>query len=237
MAFPQDKVRLTTAQAVVQVPVRAVQRARRRGAAFHPRDFRYFRPWERGGTGPGALRVRAGPDLPSALQRAVHGAHGVGLRQGEPPHGHDRVHGIHRSGIDQHAVRRGHGHDQPPARAPASVRLLRHPVPGPRAAAVGAPGVRRGERQRLLPAGQPVLRPDQPARATAYGPAGSHARAHRSGRNGRRDDLAAAGRAGPCLRFPPPICSRSAPGAWSAGRPRRNASPKRSRCSKGRSGP
>ena len=88
------------------------------------------------------------------------------------------------------------------------------------------------ERQRLLPPGQPVLRPDHPARADPDGAAGSDARADRPGRDRGRHDRAAAGHPGTCVRLSRATSSASAAGESSGAQPDPSASARQSPCSR-----
>ena len=96
------------------------------------------------------------------------------------------------------------------------------PAPGPGAAAARAPDLARRERQRLLPAGQPVLRPHRAARAADRVAARGDARADRPGRDRRGHDRAAAGRAVRGLRLAGAAVRAAGLGdrAPAAGRPR-----------------
>ena len=154
--------------------------------------------------------MRRGLALLSALQRAVDGAHRHRLRQGQPSPGDAGLHGVDRAGLDQHDHRRGRGDDQPPAGAAVPLRLLRNQASGAGAPAARAPDLGRSERQRLLPAGQPVLRPDHPPGADPDGAARGDARADRPGRDGGRHDRAAAGHPGSCIRLSRAFLPRAA---------------------------
>ena len=74
--------------------------------------------------------------------------------------------------------------------------------PGPGAPAARGPCRRRRFRQRLLPAGLALLRPDLAARAADPGGAAGHARAREPGRDGRGDARLPAGRADRGVRLP-----------------------------------
>ncbi len=79
-------------------------------------------------------------------------------------------------------------------------------------------------RQRRVPAGRPVLRPDHPARAAADRAARRDARAGRPGRDRRRRAVPAAGRAVPRLRLPRRVLRRTGLDDPPAGCPTRTRS-------------
>ena len=148
-----------------EVSADAIQRARWANSPPDPGDVRHLRPRQCLRHGAGARGMRPGPALLPALQRAVDGPHGHRLRQGKPAPGDTGLHVVDRAWLDQHDHRRGRGDDQPPAGAAVPVRLLRDPAPGAGAPAARASRLGGLERQRLLPAGQPLLRPHHPSRA------------------------------------------------------------------------
>ena len=218
----KDTIRLTMAQAVVKYLQAQYSERDGKTAPPDPGDVRHLRPRQRLRHGPGTRGMRPGPAVLPAVQRAVDGPYGDRLRQGQPAAGHPGLHGVDRARLDQHDHRRGRGDDQPPAGAPVPLRLLRDPAPGAGAPAARASGLGGCQRQRLLPAGQPLLRSDHPPRADPDRPARGDARADRSGRDGHRHDRAAAGHPGPRVTIIPPHFFRE---ARLAGR----ASPARSR--------
>ena len=112
------------------------------------------------------------------------------------------LHLVDRAGRDQHGHRRGAGHDQPAAGAAAARRRVRHPAGQPGAAAAGAarPPRRLGQRH--------ASRRCRASSTASTGPiscpvaARGDARADRPGRDRRRHDRAAPGRAGRGADFP-----------------------------------
>ena len=70
-------------------------------------------------------------------------------------------------GADEHGHRRRAGDDQPHPGAAVPVRPVRQPGARPGAPAARGPRHPRRHRQRRVPAGVALLRPDQPARAAA----------------------------------------------------------------------
>ena len=106
---------------------------------------------------------------------------------------------------DEHGHRCRRGDRQPhPCPAPPE-RLLRQPGPGSGPPADRAPDRARCERQRRLPAGLALLRPDLAAGAAPRLPAGGVPGPHRSGRDGSGDDLAARGRPVRGVRLADPV--------------------------------
>ena len=101
---------------------------------------------------------------PKHEQAMVHAA--LGLRQGDPPARDARLHRLDRPGRDEHGHRRRDG-DRPTAcpcccsRPTRSRRAARAPV----LQQLEHPGSRDLTRQRLLPPGQPLLRPHRAPRA------------------------------------------------------------------------
>ncbi len=63
---------------------------------------------------------------------------------------------------NEHDHRRRARHDQPRAGTPPARRHLRDPAPGTRPPTAGEPVGRRRQRERLLPTGGSLLRPDHP---------------------------------------------------------------------------
>ncbi len=110
---------------------------------------------------------------------------------------------------------------------PSDYYATRHQ--GPVLAAARAPGLGGCQRQRLLPASQPVLRPDQPARADSDRLAGSDARADRPGRDGDGHHRAAAGHPGARLRLSRSLLPRTPAGGSNAARPTLSGFARRSR--------
>ncbi len=190
------------------LPRQPVERARRRAAEAVRRVLRHLRPRQRRRHRPGAARRTSWPPRPaSALpyvlarneQAMVHTAVGYARQK-------DRlqtwaVHRVRRPRLDQHAHRRRARHHQPAPGAAAALGHLRHP--GQRAGAPGARGAvrRRRHGQRRVPPAVALLRPGRPPRAAAVRAARRDAGAHRPGRDRRRDDRAAAGRAGRGVRL------------------------------------
>ena len=120
----------------------------------------------------------------------------VAFARAEGPAADLGVHGVGGPGLDEHGHGRRAGDHQPASRAAARLGHLRDPAVG--AGAPGARGaVRRGrDRQRLVPSGISLLRPDLARRAAAVGAAPGDARAHRPCGDRGRHPGAAAGRAG-----------------------------------------
>ena len=227
-------LRLTVAQALVRFL--QVQHSRRDGEEQRliPAMFGIFGHGNVAGLG--QALVEYGAELPYYQpfneQSMVHTA--VGFAKATNRRVDARLHIVDRPGRDEHAHRRGPRDDQPAAGAAASFRLLRDPPPGPGAAAARAPGLLRRERQRLLPARQPLLRPHLAPRAAPRLAARGDARAHRPGRDRRGHDRAAAGRPGRGLRLPgAPVRAQglgaraAAAGRRAGGRARRAAAPAR----------
>ena len=133
------------------------------------------------------------PYLPAA-QRAGDGPPGLRLRAPVEPAARVRVHVVGRAGRHEHGHRRRARHGQPAARAPAPRRHVRGPRPAPGAPAARGAARRHGLGQRLLPAGDPLLRPHHAARAARRRRARGVARAHRPGGDRRGLPRAARGR-------------------------------------------
>ena len=129
------------------------------------------------------------PDLPYLLARneqaMVHAAAGY-ARHAQPPVD-ARVHVVDRPGRDEHGHRRGAGHDQPPARAAAARRHLRHARREPGAAGARGPGLATTSRSTTAfrPVSRFLDRINRPEQLPAE-PAGGDARAHRPGRHRAR---------------------------------------------------
>ena len=111
-------------------------------------------------------------------------------------------HVVDRAGRAEHGHRGRRRARQPAAAAAAARRHVRQPRAGPGAAAGRALRRRDGHGQRRVPRGQPLLRPDHPARAADRDAAAGGPRAHRPGRLRAGDAGAAAGRAGRGVRLP-----------------------------------
>ena len=193
-------VRLTVAQALVRFL--ANQYSERDGVQQRliPGCFGIFGHGNVAGVGSGAAgsghhRLR-GPAVLPGPQRTGHGARRRRLRQDPQPPAGTGLHGVHRSGVGEHADRRGAGHNQPGSGAVAGQRHFRHPGRQPGAAGAGTAQRVRHLGQRRLPAAVPVLRPGVAARAAAAGDARRDAGAQRPGRDRCGDTRPAAGRAG-----------------------------------------
>ena len=139
--------------------------------------------------------------LPPGPQRAGDGPRRRRLRAPAQPAGDVRLHDVGRPRRDEHGHRRGAGDDQPPAGAAAARRHVRDAHAAPGAAAARGPARRDRVGQRLLPAGVALLRARRAPRAAHPGGARGDARAHRPGRDRRRDAGAARGRAGRGVRL------------------------------------
>ena len=115
-----------------QVPDQPIRRTRRRRAPVLRRLLRHLRPRQRRRHRPGAAAVsrtsastRRATSRPWCTPRSAFAKHSNRLRR-------LRLHLVHRPRRHQHDHRRGHGHDQPPARPAAARRHLRPPQRRPR---------------------------------------------------------------------------------------------------------
>ena len=183
----------------------------RAGDPLHRRRMGHLRPRQRGRPRRGAGHRRRPPADMARPQRAGHGPRRHRLRQGVEPAPRDGRDHLHRPRRHQPGDRRRHRAREPAPAPAAAGRRVREPRPRPGAPADrGLPG-RHGERQRLLPAGEPILRPHHPPRAAPHRPAPRLRHDDRSGRMRAGHPLALPGRAGPgprlagaLLRAPPP---------------------------------
>ena len=122
-----ETIRLTMAQAVVKYLQAQYSERDGERRRLIPAMFGIFGHGNVCGMGQALEECGAGPAVLPALQRAVDGAHGDRLRQGEPSAGHAGLHGVDRARLDQHDHGRGRGDDQPPAGAACSPPITTRP--------------------------------------------------------------------------------------------------------------
>ena len=195
-------IRLTVAQAVITYLSRQYSVADGVRRRLVPATLGIFGHGNVAGLGQALDQLADDDAVHPGSQRAGAGPRGDRVRQAQQPARHPRRHRVHRSRRDEHGHRRGAGHGEPAPGAAAARRHLRHPSPGTGAAAAPAPHRGRPHRQRRVPPGRAVLRPDHPARAAAHRPPRRDADPRRPGRDRCRGAVAPPGRPVARLRLP-----------------------------------
>ena len=140
----------------------------RGGRTLHRGRLGDLRAWQRRGAGRGAARRARRSAHLARPQRADHGAHRHRLCQAARPEAGDGGDLLHRTRRHEHGHRRRARSRQPAAGAPDPGRCLRQSRPRPGAPAGRGFHRRHGQRQRLLPPGEPLFRPDHAARAASH---------------------------------------------------------------------
>ena len=161
-----------------------------------------LRAWQRCRAGRGASCGGRRPADLSGAQRAVDGACGDCLCEGERPAADDGGDVVHRPRRDEHGDGRCDGASEPAAGPVPARRRVCLPRARSGVAAAGGLSGRDGQRERLLPPRQPLFRPHFAARTRSDGAAARGAHPDGSGRVRAGDARLLPGHPGGSLRLP-----------------------------------